>query len=195
MNEPIRCRALISLVARYPSNQREMNSHCGVTETKMVAELEKETRGYQHKSFTFFIEGQSSISSHQTLPYLEFLILHVIEGEKLVYDARGQTSIQFIPNFIAKAINNVLYHCLRSKICHKEKCLLLTTYILCDFPEQDNIFMVHLTEKKTVVVCELRVDSPSSTMLTTTPSPVMLLYHTGIMFRSRPKTLYSPCAN
>lgn len=37
MNEPIRCRALISLVARYPSNQREMNSHCGVTETKMMA--------------------------------------------------------------------------------------------------------------------------------------------------------------
>lgn len=36
MNEPIRCRSLISLVARYPSNQREMNSHCAVTEKKMT---------------------------------------------------------------------------------------------------------------------------------------------------------------
>lgn len=36
MNEPIRCRSLISLVARYPSNQGEMNFHCAVTETKMM---------------------------------------------------------------------------------------------------------------------------------------------------------------
>lgn len=40
MNEPIRCRSLISLVARYPSNQEEMNPHCGVTETKLMVEVE-----------------------------------------------------------------------------------------------------------------------------------------------------------
>lgn len=71
MNEPIRCRSLISLVARYPGNQREMNSHCGVTETKMTVVVEG---GHPHKSFTLFTEGQSSASSHQTWQVCQSII-------------------------------------------------------------------------------------------------------------------------
>lgn len=186
MNEPIRCRALISLVARYPSNQREMNSHCGVTETKMMAAaVEKETRGYQHKSFTFFTEGQSSISSHQIFPYVEFLMLCVIEavgrgvGEGLIDDALGHTLTRFIQNFTSEAINDVLF---TTSLSEKQ-----------NIPSGEVLRLDSETNCRRA--CKLGFHSPSSMMLTTTPSPVRLLHHAGITLRSRPRMLYSPCAN
>lgn len=40
----------------------------------------------------------------------------------------------------------------------------------------------------------VKLDSPSSMMLTTTPCPVTLFLQTGIKFRSV-ASVYSPCAN
>lgn len=112
-------------------------------------------------------------------------MLHVIEGVGwgggggLIYDALGHTFTRFIQNFTSEAINDVLF---TTSTSEKQ-----------NIPSGE-VFRLD-SETNCSRVCELVFHSPSSMMLTTTPSPVMLLHHTGITLRSRPPMLYSPCAN
>lgn len=201
MNEPIRCRALISLVARYPSNQREMNSHCGVTETKMMAA--EETRGIDTNHLPSLLRDRVQSHHIKSFPVWSFKCCMLLRewggGRESIYDALGHTFIQIVQNSLAEARNEALVTISLSEILNIPVEKVFYPHSSWFYFERSR-FLLHVfygknKKKNGSRVCKLRLDSPSSMMLTTTPSPVTLLHHAAITFRSSPPPLYSPCAN
>lgn len=89
-----------------------MNSHCGVTETKMIAAATaaaKETRGIATNHLPSLLRDRVQFHHIESFPVWSFKCCILLRrGEKLTFDALGHAFIQITQNSTAEATNDAL---------------------------------------------------------------------------------------